>query len=219
MSGHDLTVWGAESMRAMRVHWMLLEVGLDYEFHPVQSRSGETQTEAYTALNPKQKIPMLRHGDLLLTESAAIVAYLADAFETPAGFHNPKDPAGRAKVAEWSYFVMMELDAHTLYVIRRHVGLKEIYGEAPNAVQAARDYFLKQLNAVSPGIDAAGAYLFGDGFSTTDILLMSCLDWARYVDIELPAPLAAYQRRVGERPAYRQAFARNFAKRTIDEVR
>ena len=41
---HDLTVWGVGTPRTMRVHWMLLELGLDYECHPIQSRTGETLT-------------------------------------------------------------------------------------------------------------------------------------------------------------------------------
>jgi glutathione S-transferase len=44
---HDLIVWGVGTGRTMRVHWMLLELGLDYECHPIQSRTGETQTDEF----------------------------------------------------------------------------------------------------------------------------------------------------------------------------
>ena len=101
----------------MRVHWMLRELGLDYTCHPIRSRSGETQSAGFAALNPKRKIPVLRHGDLVVTESAAIVAYLAASFELPAGFYRPSNAAERAKLDEWCYFVMTELDAHSLYCI------------------------------------------------------------------------------------------------------
>ena len=89
-------------------------------------------TPDYLRLNPRHKIPTLQHGALLMTESAAIVHYLSRAVCAPAGFFAPTDPAQRAKIFEWCYFVMNELDGHTLYVIRRHVGLKHIYGEAPD---------------------------------------------------------------------------------------
>lgn len=220
MAGKTITLWGHGSGRAMRVHWVLQEFGLDYEVRPIQARTGETQTDAYTALNPKQKIPTLQHGDLVLTESPAIVAYIADAFEPPAGFHAPREPAGRAKVNEWCAFVSMELDAHTLYVIRRHEALKAIYGPAPEAVASAREYYLKQLNAVAPRVAAADAYLFGDAFSIADILLMTVLDWGRNYGIELPPALADYQLRVDKRPAYRKAFELNYeGVRTLAEVR
>ena len=62
----------------MRAHWMLLELGLDYECHPLQSRTGETHTDAFKRLNPRHKIPVLRHGALVLTESAAILQYLSE---------------------------------------------------------------------------------------------------------------------------------------------
>jgi glutathione S-transferase len=219
MSAHDLTLWGHNSGRAMRVLWMLEEFDLGYAHHPVGARTGETKTDEYSRLNPKQKIPTLRHCDLVLTESPAIIAYLADAFDPPAGFYAPRDPAGRAKVNEWVVFVAMELDAHSLYVIRRHDALSDIYGEAPEAVASAREYYLKQLNAVVPRVKSAGTYLFGGDFSIADIMLMTVLDWGRMYGIGLPPALGAYQHRVGERPAYMRAFERNYTDRTIEDVR
>ena len=219
MTEPTITLWGHNSGRAMRVLWMLEELGLDYAHHPLGARTGETKTDDYTRLNPKQKIPTFRHGDLVLTESPAIVTYLADAFDPPAGLYAPRDPAGRAKVNEWVVFVAMELDAHTLYVIRRHDALSDIYGKAPEAVASAKEYYLKQLAAVAPRVEAAGTYLFGDDFSIADIMLMTVLDWGRMYGIVLPSALGAYQRRVGERPAYMRAFERNYTDRTLEDVR
>ena len=76
----DIRVWGIETGRAMRVHWMALELNLDYEVIPITARSGETSTEMFTTMNPKQKIPVLQHGSLVLTESAAIIGYMSEAF-------------------------------------------------------------------------------------------------------------------------------------------
>jgi len=75
---HDLTVWGVGTSRTMRVHWMLLELGLEYECHPIQSRTGETHTDEFKRLNPRHKIPVLCHGSLVVTESAAIIQYLSE---------------------------------------------------------------------------------------------------------------------------------------------
>lgn len=107
-------------VRQLRPHWMLMELNVDYQFHYVHPRSGQTMTPEFLALNPRHKIPVLKHGDLVITESAAIVQYLSETFESP-NIYAPKDPARRAKVNEWSYFIMTELYAHSLYVIRRHV--------------------------------------------------------------------------------------------------
>ena len=92
----DLTVWGIGTSRTMRVHWMLMELGLDYHFHPIQSRTGETRTEEFLRRNPKHKIPVLQHGAHVLTESAAIVTYLSEVFAPPDGLYVPGDPLGAA---------------------------------------------------------------------------------------------------------------------------
>ena len=200
----DLAIWGIGTTRAMRAHWVALELGLDYECHPIGSRSGETRTAEYTRLNPKQKIPVLQHGDLVLSESAAIVQYLTETFPTPPDFFVPANATQRAKLNEWCFFIMMELDAHTLYVMRRHDGLKEIYGAAPVAVDSAREYFLKYLDAMTPRIE--GPYVMGEKFSVADVLLMTCLDWALAYDIALPPAIKAYRDHVARRPAYGSAL-------------
>jgi hypothetical protein len=60
---------------------------------------------------------------------------------------------------------MTELDAASLYVIRRHLGLKDIYGDAPAAVEAARAYFSKHLNYVSKALSASSRYVMGEKFN------------------------------------------------------
>jgi glutathione S-transferase len=133
MSSEELTLWGAGTVRQLRPHWMLAEMGLDYEFIAVLPRSGETYDPEFLKINPRHKIPVLRHRKFIPCESAAILQYLSEAFEAPPGFHVPINPVARARVNEWCFFIMSELDAHALYVIRRHTDLKNLYGEAPTA--------------------------------------------------------------------------------------
>ncbi|MFZ1121725.1 MAG: glutathione S-transferase family protein [Candidatus Binataceae bacterium] len=208
---HDLTLWGTGTGRTMRAHWMLLELGLEYEFHPIQARTGETQTEEFRRLNPRHKIPVLRHGQFVLTESAAIIQYLSETFGISKELHVPTDATSRATLNEWCYFIISELDAGSLYVMRRHDNLKHIYGEAPAAIEAAEKYFLHNLEAMAARVESGGPYLLGDRFSTADILLMTCLDWAVSSEIALPDPFSHYRQRVAQRPAYRAALRRNFA--------
>ena len=89
---HDLTVWGVGTSRTMRVHWMLVELGLEYECHPIQSRTGETLTDEFKRLNPRHKIPVLRHGSFVLTESAAIIQYLSETFPNSTEVYVPTTP-------------------------------------------------------------------------------------------------------------------------------
>jgi len=207
---HDLTVWGVGTSRTMRVHWMLEELGLEYECHPIQSRTGETHTDEFKRLNPRHKIPVLRHGSLVLTESAAIIQYLSETFPNSSDVYVPGDAVSRARLNEWCYFIMSELDAGSLYVVRRHDGLKQIYGEAPTAVESAKDYFLHNLEAMTARIGDDRPYLLGDRLSVADILLMTCLDWAASCDISLPETVSSYRQRVALRPAYQAALKKNF---------
>ena len=85
----------------MRPHWMLLELGLEYEFHAIGSRTGETKTDEFMRLNPRHKIPVLRHNSFVLTESAAIIQYLSETFGNPELMGVPKDPESRAALNEW----------------------------------------------------------------------------------------------------------------------
>jgi glutathione S-transferase len=206
----DLTLWGVGTSRTMRAHWMLLELELEYVFHPLRSRSPETQTEEFKQLNPRHKIPVLRHGSFVLTESAAIIQYLGETFTSANVMRLPSDARARAALNEWCYFIISELDASSLYLVRRHEGLKQIYGEAPTAVEAAKGYFLHNIEAMTSRIGSANPYLLGDRLSVADVLLMTCLDWAALSGIRLSETLSHYRRRLAQRPAYQAALKRNF---------
>ena len=136
-----VTIWGGASSRSMRAHWMAHELALDYEARLIGSRTGETQTEAFRLLNPKEKIPVLVDGDLILSESAAIVTYLGDTYGQDSFLVPRPYTQERALYNQWNSFIQMELDAHTLYVLRKHRDLTHLYGEAPAAVATAIEGF------------------------------------------------------------------------------
>ena len=213
-----LEIFGRGTSRTMRPVWMAVEYGLQFELHPVDPRSGETRTEAYLKLNPKHKVPTLRHGAFVLTESAAMLGYMQETFQAPAGFFVPADAYERARVDEWCHFVMTELDAHTLYVMRRHGDLSQIYGEAPVAVASARKYHAHQLKMVAPQLEAGGDFLLGERLCIADILLMTCLEWATRYEVPLPEVFADYRVRLRTRPGYRQAYAINFPDRVFEDT-
>ena len=202
-----LTLWGGATSRTIRAHWALRELRLDYESKLIGSRTGATQTEEFRALSTKEKIPVLVHDGFVLTESAAIVTYLGDTF---GGLTPPHASHERARYNEWMSFILMELDAHTLYVIRRHEGLKQFYGEAPAAIAAAREGFLKQVRWAEPRIEQS-PYLVGESFTGVDILMTSCLDWADSYGFELAQSLHDYRHRHHEREAYKAAAKINFS--------
>lgn len=205
-----LTLWGGGTVRCFRVHWTLAELGLEYRAELIGSRTGATQTPAFRRLNPKEKIPVLVDGDLVLSESAAIICYLGDRYGGDRKLLPPAGTIERVRYDEWQSFVLMELDAHTLYVIRRHRDLVGLYGAAPAAVAAAEAGFRKQVR-VAAGRLAQAEYLLGASFSAADLLLHSCLTWAQRYGIDLPPPLPDWCRTIAARPAYEAAWQRNYS--------
>jgi glutathione S-transferase len=210
MKEDQLLVWGIGTSRTMRVHWMLHELGLDYETKPIAARSGETSQTQYRRINPKGKIPCLQHGSISLSESHAILHYLSSLADSPGHSEYQQSIRARARYDEWSSFILMELDATSLYVMRRHQDLHEIYGEAANANRAAREYFLKQLDAVLHSIPPEEGFLWGSQFSEIDILMVTCLDWASHYRISLPDRASRYRERIISRPGYQRAVAANY---------
>jgi glutathione S-transferase len=193
----------------MRAHWILHELGLEYEKHPIGSRTGETQTPEFTKLNPREKIPLLQDGELTVAESAAIVTYLAETYGQSVGLIPPAASPERAAYYEWCFFTMMELDAHTIYVVRKHTVLSELYGEAPNAVRTAREGFEKQVRVADRKLASRGPFILGEAFTGADILLTTCLTWADRYKLSLTEELREYVQRTTSREAYRLAFTAN----------
>lgn len=210
-ASHNLTLYGYGTARQLRPHWMLAEMGIEYEFERIHPRSGQTMTPEFLKINPRHKVPVLRHGEFILCESAAIIQYISDIFEPPPTVFIPRTPVERAKVNEWCYFVITELDAIALYVIRRHTQLANIYGEAPQAVKAAREYFSDQFDPIVPRIAQANPCLFGERISVADILLTTVIDWAQQIDIDVPRDAREYCARMMDRSAYKIAAEKAFS--------
>ena len=204
-----ISIWGGATSRTLRAHWACEELALAYTPHLIGSRTGATQSEEFRRLNPKEKIPVLCDGDLVLSESAAIVTYLADTYGRGDLAPLPFTPE-RALYNQWMSFIQMELDAHTLYVMRKHKDLANLYGEAPAAVDTAIAGFKKQIQVVVDHL-ADRPFLLGDSFTGADILLTSVLTWASNYGFELDAALQDYTETQTARPAYRRAAKLNFS--------
>ena len=144
--------------------------------------------------------------DLVVSESPAIVTYLAETYCSDATHLIPETPWARARYFEWISFISMELDATSLYVLRRHVDLHETYGEAPAANNTAREYFLRMIQSAVPALPSKGDFLLGQDFSGADILMISCLNFSDRFDFTLPAEITAYRERVSARPPYQAAL-------------
>lgn len=198
-----ITVWGIGSPRTLRVHWALQELALEYNTKPIQTRTPMMDETDFLAVSPGKKIPALQHGDLILTESAAICRYLMDRFSGKSW-----SIAERATMDRFVFFALTEIDATALYVIRRHAGLASIYGSAPTAVHAAYEYANRQFSVLSDFLRDR-IFCMGEHFSEADIHLGSVIDWAAALNIRLPTKLVSYQQRLHEREGYQKAIVAN----------
>ena len=204
-----LVLWGVGTSRTLRAHWALHELGLGYQCRPILPRTGETKTVEFTTLNPRQKIPLLQDGDFAIAESPAIAAYLSDTYGTVQTALIPTAPRERATWLEWCFYVMTELDATSLYVMRRHGALKHLYGEAPIALEGAASYFTTQLRHAEQALQDGRAFLVGGRFTTADMLLTTCLTWAVDYGVPVTPACLGYAERITARPAYLAALAAN----------
>ena len=142
MSEGSTILWGIGTTRTLRAHFALIERGVSYETIPIRTRTNSQDREDFRAVSISGKIPVLQIDDLTLSESAAIARYVMI-----RGLQS-RSASDQAFIDQWAFFMMTELDATALYVLRRHEGLPEIYGEAEAAVVAAREYFYRQINAL-----------------------------------------------------------------------
>ena len=217
----NLILWGVGTSRTVRPHWAMHELGLAYETRPIGPRTGETKTSEYTALNPRQKVPLLQDGDFYIGESAAIVAYLSRTYSTPERALIPETERDFAVWLEWCFYIVAELDSTSLYVMRRHRAdaLGHIYGVAPDVVAKAGEYFREQLRHVETALADGRTYLMGERFTGADILLTTCLEWAIAYGVGICDNAHPYLERIVARPGYQRGKAANIPAAPADPMR
>lgn len=207
--GKNRILWGVGTSRTIRAHWALIELNLSYKTEIIRTRTTETETAAFKSVNPRQKIPVLQDGTLTMGESAAIVTYLAESYSTEQVSLIPNNPKARAKYFEWMSFICMELDATSLYVLRRHWSLPEIYGDSPVANKASEEYFNRMITAADKLKNPKQKYLLETGFSGVDILMTTTLKWAIDYNQKIPTNFMEYLDHMVNRPGYIAALEAN----------
>jgi glutathione S-transferase len=194
MSGLTLYTHPISSGRIAR--WMLEEIGVRYAVEVIDLEA--PRTPAFLKLNPIGKIPVLRHHNTVISEAAAICAYLADAFPL-AGLAPAPDSPARGDYYRWLFFAAGPLDtASTL----KSLG----YGPPPMGDVRAGWGSLDRVAAMLESVLKERDWLAGGKFSAADLYLGSLLDWAiRFGNVPENAIFAAYLDRVLDRPAYERA--------------
>jgi len=181
--------------RSIRARWTLQELGVDFEPIIVNMRAGEHRSPQFLAINPAAKLPALVDGDLVLTESAAIVLYLAEKYRK----FLPPDPRGRAEVNRWLLFTVTELE-QPLWRIAKNTNLyPEAQRLAADIPLAGQDF--RAMADVAEKHMQGRKFVVGDDATVADFVLAYTLDWANEVKLLDRCPqLVAYMERMYARP-------------------
>ncbi len=199
----NLTLYHAAPSRSSIVRWMLEEVGEPYDIHLLNLQNGDQRTPAYLALNPMGKVPALRHGDVVITEAAAICTYLADAFPR-AGLSVPIGDVRRGIYLKWLFFGPSCIEPA---MMDRAFPRKE---EARTTALGYGD-FDRVMEVVGAAV-ATGPYLMGEQFTAADVVVGSTLRWGTLFKLLPERPdFAAYVGRLAQRPALQRATEKDKA--------
>jgi glutathione S-transferase len=184
--------------RASMAHWMLEEVGAPYRIVPIDFAKDEQKSPAFLAVNPMGKLPTIVHKGVVITETAAIIAYLADTFPE-AGLAPPIGDPRRGTWYRWLFFGAGCIEPALMDTMMNR--------EPGRAMAMGYGTFDDTLNAVR-GALTPGPYILGDTFSAADLYIDSELNFGGMFGAQKikDDPLfTAYVDRLKARPAYQRA--------------
>ena len=187
--------------RGLRVAWLCEEMGLAHSFEPVSY----PPDQSYRALNPFGTVPFLQDGDVSMSESVAMMLYIAQKFG-PTDTLPPVDDERFAKVLQFTLFGEASLSSLMTPLLAARYGAPENQKRNWSAVgiesrlKGAMDRLGNELGDRE--------FLAGPCLTLADISVATALRiWARGLGQELPPTLQAYCGRLQERPACKRAMA------------
>jgi glutathione S-transferase len=193
----ELVFYTNPMSRGRIVRWMLEEVGQPYRTE-VLDYASSMKAPAYLAINPMGKVPAITHRGVVVTEAAAICAYLADAFPQ-ARLAPPPGDARRGPYYRWLFFGAGPIEAAA--------SNKAMGWEPPPERQRMMGYgsFGQTLDALDQAL-AGRAYLDGEAFTAADLYVGAQLGFfMSFGLIEKRPAFEAYVAGLTARPAYRRA--------------
>jgi glutathione S-transferase len=203
-----MKLYGFGPTRSLRALWGLKELGAEFEFIPVNLVAGEHQRPEFLAINPAGKVPVLIDGDLVISESAAIVLYLAEKY--PAKGLMPTDLKQRAQVYRWIMFAMTELE-QPLWRMAKHTFLYPEDKRLPQDIELARADFTAMAAVLERHMEGH-QFIVGDRVTAADCVTAYLMDWANERKLlDGFKNLTAYLRRMYARSTAPQRIAEAFA--------
>jgi glutathione S-transferase len=193
----DLIFYTNPMSRGRIVRWMLEEVGQPYRTQ-VMDYATTLKGPEYLAINPMGKVPAIKHGDVVVTEAAAICAYLADAFPQ-AGLAPPVGDKRRGTYYRWLFFGAGPIEQAT--------GVRALGVEIkPEQKRMMGFGDLADTMDCMEGAISGRDFILGDAFSAADVYFGSQVNWGlQFGSIEKRPAFVSYSERLQSRPAYKRA--------------
>lgn len=197
----ELTLYHASPSRSSIVLWMLEEIGEPYDIHLLRLSEGDQLKPDYLAINPMGKVPALRHKDTVITEGAAICAYLADAFPDRQ-LNVPIGTPRRGVYLKWLFFGPSCVEPA---IIDRAAPRKE----EPRRAMLGYGDFDTVMNVLAQAVKR-GPYLMGEQFTAADVVIGATVRWGMMFKL-LPErkEFLDYAARIAARPAAQRAEVRD----------
>jgi glutathione S-transferase len=192
---NELVFYTNPMSRGRIARWMLEETGVPYKTE-IMTFGGTMKSPEYLAVNPMGKVPAIRHGNTVVTECAAICAYLADAFPETGLAPKPNERGGYYR---WMFFVAGPLEAAATN--------KTLGFETPpdKARMAGYGTFADVMNTLESAVSGS-PYVAGDHFTAADVYVGSHIGWGMGIGtIEKRRAFVDYLARLTDRPAYKRA--------------
>lgn len=201
-----ITLYGNGQSRSFRALWALEEINVPYKYKHVNLGLGVGSNalgEDYLFLNSQGKVPTLTDDNLVITESAAILNYIATL--NPSLHLVPEnDPVLRARYDQICFFVLSELE-QPLWTSGKHRFALPEEVRVLKIIDTAHWEFEKAINALSY-LMGGREYAMGNQFTMADILVAHTLNWAEDFMFDVPDEFQIYRKTMYERPACKRAL-------------
>ena len=190
------------SPNPQKVHFALLELGLECEIVPIDLTKGEHRKPEFLALNPYGRVPVLTDGDLTLWESHAILSYLGE----KAGKTWPSSVAGRADALRWLFFLSGHITPPAADLVRNRIVVKFFGGKRDEDAITRAEKALPDVIRIVDGQLAKRKWLLGDDFTLVDCAygpILNVAEKAGFSFSDFPK-VCAYLDAVRSRPAWKE---------------
>jgi len=202
-----MNLYGNGQSRSFRALWALEEAKIPYNYHHVEFESEQNPYGAlsreYKNLNCQGKVPTIVDGDLVITESAAILNYVS-ACSPSARLAPIYDTPLKVKFDEICFFVLSDLEQPVSSIGKHRFGLPR-ERRIPDMLETSVWEFNRSLTALKQYL-TENEYLVGKSFTIADILVAHTLNLATFFGLDMPEIFSSYKDRMYKRPACQTAL-------------